>query len=207
MRKIDGFKELQKETGEVVEFNNLGAGPQICRILKVEDVQEKEYIKMAIDIIEGEYKDNFRQQFDNSTFEPKKWSHTATLYRSYKPTAARFFAAFITALEKSNDGYKWDWDESKFKNKKIVCNFGIEEYLSDDYDDNGNQIVKQSLKIVEVRSLEALANGDIETKEPKLLDLKQGQTREPYFKENDEDKFVRPTVQGDIKDVEDDLPF
>ena len=214
MKKIEGFKELQKETGEVVEFNNIGAGPQVCRILGIKNIVEKEYLLAIVDVVEGEFKGTFKEQFDRNTKDDKKWPFTATKYASYKKTAEKFFAAFITSVEKSNDGYKFDWDETKLKGKLVVCNFGIEEYLSDDFDDNGDQIVKQPLKIVETRSIVAYKNGDVKIKEPKLLNLEKGQTRTPVYKEavdstttTDATTYTYESGATDTDDTDDDLPF
>ena len=41
---------------EAGEFTRPAAGPYICGIVKVEDVADKEYLKVTYDIIEGEFK-------------------------------------------------------------------------------------------------------------------------------------------------------
>ena len=35
-----------------------------------------------------------------------------------------FSEAFITAIEKTNPGYKWDWDEKKLIGKNVIAVFG-----------------------------------------------------------------------------------
>lgn len=208
MRKIENFDEIKQETGEVVEFSNLleslKPGPYICKILKVEDVVEKEYLKIAIDIADGELKGLFKQAFNDDTRQDKKWPNVGILYRSYKKSAERFFAAFVTAVEKSNNGFAWNFDETKLKDKLLVCNFAEEEYLSEDYDDEGNQIIKSSMKIRETRSIQALKDNKIKTFEKKVIEDGNGAIHEGIYH-----SAPNPTSlpQGDFNKPVDDLPF
>lgn len=45
-----------------------------------------------------------------------------------------YFKGFITAVEESNPGYKWNWDEKTLKGKKIGIVFRMEEYSYNGYD-------------------------------------------------------------------------
>jgi len=162
MRKIEGWNEIEKN--EVVEFVNLGAGPQVCKILKVLDVQDKEYLKIAFDVSGGEFKGCFKEQLDRDDRDDKKWPNSGIMYKSYKASAARFFAAFVTSVEKSNTGYKFEWKEQSLVGKTFVANFREEEWLTDDNE------VKVSLKCYEPRSTIALQEGRIKTMEIKKLE-------------------------------------
>ena len=108
MREIKGFNSLPQN--EIVEFENLEKGAYICQIKSVEDVEEKEYLKIKFDIVDGKYKGWFSEMAGDDL---DSWSNQGTTYRSYKENAARFFKAFITAIEKSNakSNYRWNWDE------------------------------------------------------------------------------------------------
>ena len=208
MRKIENWNNIEKD--EVVEFVNLGAGPQICKILKVVDVTDREYLKIAFDVSSGEFENCFKAQFDRDDRDEKKWPNSGIMYKSYKASASRFFAAFITAVEKSNSGFSWNFDETKLVGLTFVANFREEEWLSDDHDDVGNQIAKMSLKCFEPRSTQALKNNKIKVLEPKLVDLKAGQTRTPV--EHKEEKVIvtkqsEELPKGNFNNVEDDLPF
>jgi len=212
MKKIENWKELHETVGEVVNFKNIldaiKAGPQIVKILKVEDVVEKEYLKIAFEIHEGPQKNIIHEAFEDDNREDKKWPHLGMLYKSYKKSAERFFTAFITSVEKSNADFKWDFDEKKLVGKLFVVNYGEEEYISEDIDDNNNAVIKMSMKIQEVRSIPALKDNKIEIKEPKVLTLKTGQTRTPVYNNEsstaDNDEFYESSKQ---LAAEEDLPF
>lgn len=189
MRKISNWDEINKD--EVVEFDSIPAGPQVCKILKVQDIEDKEYLKIAFDIKDGDYKDFFKQQFDRDTRDDKKWPQSGILYKSYKKSAERFFAAFITAIEKSNDGFHWNWDEQSLVGKTFVANFREEEYVSDGE-------LKSSMKCHEPRSTQALRDGKIKVLEPKRLTEKELADAGLY----EEAAKVNVILQDD-----DDLPF
>jgi hypothetical protein len=147
MNKIDNWDKID----DASEFQTLTVGPQICKIINVNDFPDKEYMCVEFDISEGELKGYYEEL--HKAFPAGRWK--GFIYRSYKQTAAKFFKAFITAVEKSNPGFKWDWDENKLVGKTVVVNFREEEYIN-----------KQNEKAViirgfEFRSLEALKNGEI----------------------------------------------
>ena len=183
MRKIENWENVNENS----EFAKLAAGPQICKILAVDDIAEKEYLKIYFDIvgtdakigmkpetvakIKSDYPNinelvgEFARQAEKFKLE---WPRTGYDTRSYKDTAAGFFKAFITAVEKSNKGYQWNWDEKSLIGKYVVVNFGEEEYL----DKDGNVAV--SIKAQEFRSIEAFVKNEI-----KLIPIKKLTTSHP----------------------------
>lgn len=167
MKQINNWEELKADEG----FKSVKPGPYIVKIVEVEDVASSEYLKIKFDIAEGELKGEYARQ--QETFG--NWPNQATIYKSYKDSCGQYFKRFITAVEKSNPGYVWDWDERKLVGKLFVANFGEEE---DDY--NGEFKIK--LKVREERSIEAFKNGDI--KVPKLKKLK---VKEESFEIKEED--------------------
>jgi hypothetical protein len=190
MRKINNWEDINKD--EVVEFDSIPAGPQICKILKVQDVEQKEYLKIEFDIKDGNYKDFFKQQFDRDTRNEKEWPNSGILYKSYKKTAERFFAAFITAVEKSNDGFHWNWDEQSLVGKTFVANFREEEYV-------GDGEIKSSMKCHETRSTQALRDDKIKIFELKSLTEKQLADAGLY------EEAAKTNMK--LQDEDDDLPF
>lgn len=152
MKPIEGY-DLINESGEI---RKLPAGIYGGVITSVVDVPEKEYLEVTCDITKGEYKDYFKTLVDNGL---KDFSKTT---RSYKRTALSFFKGFITAIENSNPGYTWDWDEKKLVGKNVILVFGEEEYMKDGQ-------VKTAVKLVEFRSLDAFKKGIIKVPEIKRL--------------------------------------
>lgn len=153
MKPIEGW-DLINEAGE---FKRLPAGIYGVKITGVKDVAENQYFEITCDIVKGEYANYFSTLVANGLRDSSK------TIRSYKPNALPFFKGFITAVEKSNQGYQWDWDEQKLVGKFVVAVFGEEEYL----DQDGN--VKVGTKVVEFRSVEAWKEGKIKVPELKKL--------------------------------------
>lgn len=152
MKPIEGY-ELVNEAGEL---KTLPAGAFACKITDVIDVGEKEYLDVYFDIVEGEFKGYF------TTLENNTGKFYGRIVRSYKATALPFFKAFITAVEKSNPDYAWNWDEKGLVGKFCTVVFRDEEYVKDGQ-------VKVMAKAEEVRSLQALREGKIVIKPIKKL--------------------------------------
>lgn len=130
MEKPAGYDEAQA----FGEFETLPAGGYKCLIkqVKCEKTQNgKEFLKLAIDILEGEYKDFYKRKFDNDTRDDKKWSGTWTIFtEGYNPgTTNPKFKGLITSVESSNVGFKFDFTkEQELVNKKVGIVFREEEF-------------------------------------------------------------------------------
>lgn len=111
---------------EVQEYKRLVPGGYICRITTVEDVEDKEYLKIEYDIAEGEFKGYFVELYAAKNFWGGKF------IKSYKEKALSFFKAFITSVENSNKGYVFDNDEQKLVKKLVGLVLGEEEYQKND---------------------------------------------------------------------------
>jgi len=172
MKPIEGY-ELINEAGEL---KRLPAGPYICRIIEVNDVPQSEYLDVYFDIADGEFKGYF------GTLQKNSGNNYGRIIRSYKANALPFFKAFITAVEKSNPDYKWDWDEKGLNNKWCVINFRDEEYLSDGQ-------VKVRAKPAEVRSLQAFRAGEIKLLAPKKLEVEEERNLEKIDLTDDDIPF------------------
>jgi len=176
---------------EVVESTGLIVGAYPCQIKDVIDNSEKEYLEIRFDIVKDK---NFTNYFTNLKerleLEPDVWPNQGIYRASYKETATKFFKAFITAVQKSNQGYVWDWNPKSLKGKYMVANFGEEEYEAQD----GS--IKISIKAREIRSIEAWKAGEV--KELQIKKLKRKETNDPFAN-------LVPENLETISD--DDLPF
>jgi len=177
MKPIEGW-DLINEAGE---FRKLPAGVYGVKLTSVKDNEEGQYFEITCDIVKGEYAGYFKSQVDAGLKDGSK------TIRSYKDKALVFFKGFITAVEKSNPGYSWDWDESKLVGKNVMAVFGDEEYV----DKNGE--VKVGTKLVEFRSLEAWKEGKIKVPELKKLppeeDPRLNKVEEPEVTTLTDDEF------------------
>jgi hypothetical protein len=155
MRKINDFENVTEQQGG--EFEKLPVGGYICKITYVEDVPEKEYIKIEFDIADGKYSGWFAETYQRANFWGGKF------IRSYKEKAAGFFKGFTTAVEQSNLGYKWAWDEQTLVGKFIGIVLALEEYVGND------GTVKERLYVAQNRSVDAIKKGDYKVPELKAL--------------------------------------
>lgn len=133
MKQFDGYDKA-KAAAQLSE--KLPEGAYICKILNVEykttdNPEWSDRIELCFDIAEGEQKDFFRKQYQTNTSEDKKWKGKVSINVPKDDGSERdgwtknAFARWPDALEKSNIGYIWDWDESKWKNKMVGIVFGI----------------------------------------------------------------------------------
>ena len=137
MKAFSGYNET-KAYGSARE--QLPKGGYVCKIMKasVESGQYGDQLVVALDIAEGEYKDFFANDYRSQDREDKKW--TGNYYLSI-PTddgsekdgwAKRRFKTFTNAVEDSNEGYAWNWDENTLKGKLFGGLFIFKEKVSGD---------------------------------------------------------------------------
>lgn len=120
------------EVDEAQEFAKLTAGGYVCKVIKVEDVPDKEYLLVYCDVAEGEFKDI---GWNAETANGNDWNYIK-MYRSYKQTAYSFFKSFLSTLEKSNPrrfaANTFDGNEHKMVGLLIGLVLGEEEYTGQD---------------------------------------------------------------------------
>ena len=194
MKKINDWENIKESS----DFKRLEAGAYVCAIKAVEDVPEKEYLKIYFDIVKGDDKGYFQKLYDSDTRKEKKWPIAGTLIRSYKESALSMFKGFITAVEKSNKNYKWDFNEKSIVKKYIGLIIGDEEYLTQ----KGAKRVRNY--VASVRSLEAIEKGDFTI--PALKELDESKLPEVN---KAEEKFIDPFADSSNDDVVEDTssPF
>ncbi len=126
MKKVDMTNV--KESGD---FTKLPAGAYICSIVDVEDVSDKEYLKVTYDIADGE----FAGHFNDIRKDHADWTWVGAYVKSYKTTALPMFKRFCSAVSKSNGAFVFDGntvnaDEKTLIGKKLGLILREEEYYS-----------------------------------------------------------------------------
>lgn len=196
MQKYNDWDKTQAATGE---SETLAPGNYICKIMgaKVVTYDGKngkfDKLEISIDIDEGEYKGFYARDYRNQAqWGDQKWKGCL---RPYCPTnedsdqarrTAAIFKGIIEAIESSNPGYKWNWDEATLKGKKIGVRFRGTEWAY-----NGRTGWKtQPYRFVPVKGIEEL---DIAKDKPLAVN----------------DKPSPSNDTGDFEKLpdEDDLPF
>lgn len=121
MRNID-WNQVQ----DAVDFPRPKPGGYVVYISKVEDVENKEYLKIYYDFVEGDLRGYYGQLFKNKGF----WG--GNFIRSYKEKALPFFKAFKTSVEESNPGYVFKNDPQSLVRKYVGVVIAEEEYEAND---------------------------------------------------------------------------
>lgn len=132
-------------------------GGYAAKITRVEDCEDKEYLRVEWEFAEGEFKGANQETFDAFGFWPM------TMFCSYKEKALRFFKAFKTAVEESNRNYVFRNDPQSLVGKFVGVVLGEEEYLTSD----GK--VKTRLYVAEKKAGKAIRDGDFTVPELKKL--------------------------------------
>lgn len=127
MKQFNDYKETQA----ITERQKIPAGAYIC-VIKNAEIKEYngqfgnyEKLEISVDVTEGEYKDFYANDYRSQQGEDKKWRGVLRLNvpsddgSDYDAFLKRKFKTNILAVEDSNNGYRWDWDEKKLKGKKI----------------------------------------------------------------------------------------
>lgn len=143
MKKLD-LTNVQ----EAGEFKQVKAGGYVLTITAAEDVAQKEYLKIELDIAEGENAFHFTDLYADKGF----WGLSDV--RSYKEKALPFFKGFITAVERSNDKYIFNSDEETLRGKLVGAVLREEEYIK------GNGTVGVRLKVDKYCSAERIREGE-----------------------------------------------
>ena len=113
--------------------NRPGPGGYVVRIENVTNRQEKQYIEVEFEIIEGEFAGYYGDLFKRRSFWGGKFR------RSYKEKAMPFFKSFIQTVQDCNNGAPGlvvgdfeDIDETKLPGCVLGIVFGFEEYIGND---------------------------------------------------------------------------
>ena len=146
------------EIEDVKEYERLSAGGYICGITAVNDAADKKYLKVEYDIADGKFKNYFKDLYDSKSF----WG--GSFIKSYKEKARPFFKAFVTAVEKSNSGYRFNNDEKTLKGKYIGLVLGEEEYVGNDNN------IKTRVYVAEIHSIDKIKSGNFKIPAMKTLE-------------------------------------
>ena len=142
MRPIENYDNITPNYGG--ETRKEIPGGYIVKITYVEDVKEKEYLRIEWDYTDGDMAGTHKECYDAHGFWP------APLFRSYKAKAAGMFKAFIEAVIRSNDGFTWNWNERDLVGKWVGIVTREEEYMSNNGELKTRIIVDRVLPVIDI---------------------------------------------------------
>lgn len=131
MKAFAGYEPKKQSSREP-----LPAGGYVVKILDAAEVTYSwgNVLEISFDVTEGQHKDFFRSDYKNNTNEDKKWRGK---YRLVVPKddgsekdgwSKNTFNGAMFALEDSNPGFHWEWDESKLKGLTVGALFRNKEW-------------------------------------------------------------------------------
>lgn len=169
------------------EIRSPKPGGYAARITRVEDVDDKEYLRIEWEFADGEFKGVNQEVYDAFGFWP------LAFVCSYKQKALRFFKGFKTAVECSNRSYVFNNDPQSLVGKYVGVVLGEEEYLSKKGE------VKTRLYVAEKRSGKAIREKDFKVPDLKKLAPAAASSAAP--------SFPAAGSYGVIDDEDAELPF
>lgn len=180
---MDGVKGYGEGTAQVPK------GGYICKIMGAIAKENRvgQYMEISCDIAEGEYKDIFANDYRGQTGETKKWHCNSFVNiplddgSERDEWSKRGLQTFIDALELSNPGYHWDWDETKLKGKSIGGIFGLREWE----DKDGN--VHEGTSLMRWTSIEKIRSGHFRVPADKRLEAHKAQSSGGFTSVSDAD--------------------
>lgn len=187
---------------EVKEFSDrpkLPLGAYVCKVKKVA-LQNNSYgdqLCILFDIAEGDWRNFYKEEFDSNTQANKKWKG---VLRQWLPKddgsekdekTKRAFKSFISAFEKSNPGYQFNWDENSLIGKYFGVLYRNEEYS---FDDKHGWAVRPYIAI----STDKARSGDYRLPEDKPL---QNKVDDSYA------SYTEPTNYALLEDDDSEIPF
>lgn len=143
MERIDNWEEVKESAGS---FEKLELGGHVCKILEVsirkfngKDGKEYEQLECRIDITDpdpqaGFYERRFKSDAERDALNAKwKGYYKLSVPKNDSQDFIKSnFKTFTTAIEHSNQGYTWNWDEKTLVGKQVGLIFGLREFIATD---------------------------------------------------------------------------
>ena len=171
MAQIKPFSDYDK-TEAYTERKQLPKGGYVLKVLgsELKTNSNGQYIQLGCDIVEGDFKDFYAQDWKAQTNEDKKW-HCNYLLNVPKEDGSekdgwtkRRFKTVMLAFEASNEGYHWDWNTDSLKGKLIGGLFNIREYT------NSQGKIRQATNLKQLINVDAIRNGTYKLPDDDLID-------------------------------------
>lgn len=169
MKPFNNYAETQSYS----DFPTLPKGSYICKIMDArENISPSgwQHLAISLEITEGDYANYYMNRWNNDTRVDKKWGCVLNVGipqddgSEQDGWTKRRFKTIIEAIEDSNAGYHWDWNEKALKGKTVGGLFRMEQYLGND----GN--VHETVRVASLCSVEKVNAGTYKIPKDKLLD-------------------------------------
>lgn len=206
LKKPANYDEIEVN----LDFTPISVGGHKGIIMGVEEytsgISGNTSLKVSVDTAKDDKQPSyFTEQYKNDTRPDKKWSNSAIKYVSLKEdeNCVRMLKSFITSVENSNNGFKYDWnkDIDQLKGKKVGLVFALEEYQ------NNEGETKTIAKLNQFRSIDKIENVQI----PKVKLLNGNLVDYDDYMESKESKSLTSQAEDLFKTTieipDDEFPF
>lgn len=186
------------EVKEFADRPKLPLGAYVCRVKKaaVQDSGYGDQLCILFDIAEGDWRGFYKEEYADNQQQDKKWKGVLRVWlpkddgSERDEWTKRSLKGFITAFEKSNPGFQFNWDESSLVGKYV----GI-LYRNEEWEYNGK--TGWSARPNRAISVDSARNGDYKLPKDKPLKNKS---------ENSYGSYNEPTDYS-VVDDDSELPF
>lgn len=219
IKKFSGYDEIEIYEGEGTSIEPGGYELKILGA-KVETFNSCQILKIMFDVINHEkYSKIFSEKYKSAKAQSSeaKWPAGGT-FDVFIPRddgtekdgyTKQSFKRFITSVERSSDGYQWNWDENSLKGRIFGGVFGREEFRtkSGEY--------KFAVKCRFARSVKSIRNGSFKLPEDKLCSDHKQNSNAPLLSDapfTADTACIGSAYAGDLGDFEEilgdgDCPF
>lgn len=167
IRKPNNWENVREHT----DREKLPLGAYVCRVKGVRidsyDATSAQLI-IQFDIAEGKYADFYKREYAANTMANKKFKGVLRVWLPKDDGSEKdewtksTFKGMVTAFEKSNPGYVWNWDEKSLVGRMIGVLFRNEEW---EYDGKTGWAVRPFRAI----SVDSVRTGEFTTPKDKPL--------------------------------------
>lgn len=133
IKQYRGYEAKRTATRE-----QLPAGGYVAKITDTEVINYTwgDVLKVDFDIVEGDHKGFFANDYRNNPNDDKKWRGNYRINipnenSPYFDGQQRTFNNFVACIEETNSGFRWAWDETALKGKGIGVLFRNKEWEKD----------------------------------------------------------------------------
>lgn len=213
MKKFAGYEQAKSNEFETKE--RLQLGPHYCKILRAKVAQLKthdgkpfEQLILEIDITEPDEQAGFyNRKFQEDAKEDAMNAKWKGIYKLTVPEdnsedfIKNNFKTLISSVEKSNPGYKWNWEENTLVGKIFCGVFGLEEFV------NANN---ETITFTRCRFIRSTENMDkipipkVRLADKTVMDYEEYIEKKKAERENNNDSVQSPELS---KIDDDSLPF
>lgn len=156
-----------KKSSNYIDLPPVGA--YIGEIQASREVEQngRPVVELFMEITEGEYKNRFHEVYENQkerfgdNVKYKGIFRLVPYMKGDEDWRRKVFEENLWAVEQSNPGYKWDWDEKKLKGKKVGISIRKRLYTYNGKDWETTEIGKlESIEEIKVGKVKPLKDRD-----------------------------------------------